>query len=468
MTSSLTRKFSKLLLLSFLCAICPMAKASVPVQEYKTSKHQIPILFVEDKTTQLTTVLFTFKDTGSAYDPTGKEGLASMMTDLLSEQTKPGLDRNSLNKRLKDIGVLGGIHSAVDADNIIFSFKAPTSKLKEVFAILKEIIHEPAFSGEELDKKKNYDPSGARLATSSEQEFASKVLMQKIFNGQFYSKPSYGTLDGRQSLTLNDIKTAFQERFVQSRLVFSVIGNVSPKTLMQYVDDTFEHCPKKTPLEPIKQVAIHSTGDITLIPKNTPQSGVVFGQPTVSRQDKDYLPMVIVNDILGGRPNSRLWIEARDKRGLVYHIDTSFNHWTKSSLLAGQFEAENQKTPEMINLIRNTWIQLKEKGITEEEFAASKKGLMGEYALMFATPEGIAQFLLNSHLAGLPKEYINENKKLFEAVTIDQVNQAVKVHLKPEELTFVVVGQPVEAPAATASPTAETTSGTSASAESKI
>lgn len=442
MTNKLTNKILKLLLISLLIGFGTLAKASVPVQELKTAKLQIPLLYVEDKTTQLTTVLFSFKDTGSAYDPTGKEGLASMMTDLLFEQTKPGLDRNALNKRLKDIGVLGSIHTGVDADNIIFSFKAPTQKLKEVFAILKEIFQEPAFSGEELDKKKNYDPSGSRLATSSEQEFASKVLMQKIFNGQFYSKPSYGTLDGRQSLTLTDIKAAFQERFVQNRLVFSVIGNVPPKTLMQYIDDTFAHCPKKTTLEPIKQITVNSTGDITLIPKNTAQSGVVFGQPTVSRLDKDYLPMVIVNDILGGRPNSRLWIEARDKRGLVYHIDTSFSHWTKSSLLAGQFEAENQKTPEMILLIKDTWAQLKEKGVTAEEFAASKKGLMGEYALIFTTPEGIAQFLLSSHLAGLPKDYINENKKLFEAVTIDQVNQAVKEHLKPEQLTFVVVGQP--------------------------
>lgn len=441
MTKFMTKLFNTALLtllLSFSFAV----KAEVLVQEFKTHQ-QIPVLYVEDKSTQLTTVLLAFKGTGSAYDPTGKEGLSSIMTDLLFEQTKKNLDRNALNKKLKDIGVLGGIHASVDADNIVLSFKAPTNKLKEVFSIVKLMITEPSFSAEELDKKKNFDPSGARLASSSEREFASKILMQKMFNGQHYAKPSYGTLDGRQSITLNDVKTAFQERFIQSRLIFSIIGNVSPKTLTHYIDDTFGHLPKITPLEPLNHVAINPTGDITLIPKNTPQSGVVFGQPAVPRQDKDYLAMLIVNDILGGRPfTSRLWMEAREKRGLVYQIDTNFNHWAKSSLLAGQFEADNQKTKEMILLIKDTWKQLKEKGVTEEEFKASKKGLLGEYALMFTTPEGIAQYLLTSHLAGLPKDYINQNKALFEAVTLEQVNQATKQHLDPEKLTFVVVGQP--------------------------
>lgn len=428
--------------LFFLLSHSLSARAEVPVQEFKTSQ-QIPVLFVEDPSSQLTTVMFAFKGTGSAYDPTGKEGLSSMMTNLLFEQTKEGLDHHSLNKRLKDIGVLGGIHASVDADNILFRFKAPTAKLKEVFSIFKQMITEPAFDPKELDKMKNFDPAGSRLATSSEREFASKVLMQKMFNGQYYSKPSYGTLDGRQSVSLSDVNKAYQERFIQERLIFSVIGNVSPKVLKQYIDDTFQHLPKKSNLATLNQINMNATGDITLIPKNTPQSGVVFGQPTLSRLDKDYLPLVIVNDILGGRPfTSRLWMEAREKRGLVYQIDTNFNHWAKSSLLAGQFEADNQKTPEMIKLIKETWQQLKDKGVTEEEFAASKKGLVGEYALMFITSEGIAQFLLTSHLSGLPKDYINQGKALIEAVTLEQVNQATKQHLDPNHLTFVVVGQP--------------------------
>lgn len=435
----------KLLKLSFLVILFSLSfavSAEVKVQELKTNK-QIPILYVEDKSTELTTVLFAFKGTGSAYDPTGKEGLSSLMTDLLFEQSTKGLDKNALNKKLKAIGVLGGIHASVDADNIVFSFKAPTNKLKEVFLILKEMITEPAFSSEELDKKKNFDPSGSRLASSSEREFASKVLMQKMFNGEHYSKPSYGTLDGRQSVTLSDIKTAFQERFIKTRLIFSAVGNVNAKLLLQYIDDTFGQLPENTVLKPLNQVTLNPTGDITLIPKNTPQSGVVFGQPSISRLDKDFLPLVIVNDILGGRPfTSRLWMEAREKRGLVYQIDTSFNHWAKSSLLAGQFEADNNKTPEMIQLIKDTWSQLKEKGVTEEEFKASKKGLLGEYALLFTSPEGIAQYLLSSHLAGLPKDYINQNKALFEAVTLEQVNQATNKYLNPDKLTFVVVGQP--------------------------
>jgi len=440
-----TQPSIKSLLITLFCFLflnlTSTAYADVAVQEMTTKKN-ICLLYVEDTTTDLTTVAFSFKGTGSAYDPIGKEGLASMMTDLIFEQTKPGLDRRSIIKRLKNIGVSGGINSGVDADNITFSFKAPTEKLKEVFALLKEVMTHPAFDPKSLDKLKSFDPSASRLATASESEFASKIFIQKVFNGQAYSKPFFGTLDGRQSVTLKDLEEAHKAHFARESLIFSVVGSVSPKNLISYIDNTFGHLPAKTNLPQISAQKIQSSGDITIVPKDTAQSGVVFGQPSLTRQDPNNLAMVVLNDILGGKPfTSRLWAEVREKRGLVYNIQTDTLHWSNASLLSGQFEAENQKVPEIIGLIKGTWKELKEKGVTEEEFNSSKKGLLGSFALNFTSPEGIAQFLLACKLAGLPKDYINQRNRMLEMVKLEDVNRVAKQQLDPELLNFVVVGK---------------------------
>ena len=126
---------------------------------------------------------------------------------------------------------------------------------------------------------------------------------------------------------------------------------------------------------------------------------------------------------------------------MVYNIQTDTLHWTNASLLSGQFEAESQKVLEIIGLIKDTWNEIKEKGVTEEEFAASKTGLLGSFALNFTSSEGIAQFLMGSRWAGLPKDYINQRNQLLNDIKLEDVNRVANQQLNPELLNFVVVGK---------------------------
>ncbi len=415
--------------------------ADVPIQEWTTPKN-IHTIFVQDSSTDLISVNFAFKGTGSRTDPDGKEGLSALMTQLLLERTIEGSDRYTLQKKLKTLGVIYGIQYSVDADNINFWFKCPKEKLKDTLEIVKIIITTPAFDEKELAKIKNFDPVSARLATSTEQEFASKVLIQKLLSPHPYAIPSTGTLDGRQTITIEDIKEAAQNRFARCILVFSVVGNISLQTLTQYIDATFGKLPENAKLPSITKAMIKSDGEITFIPKDTQQSGIVFGQAGTSVQNKDYLPLLIINDILGGKPfTSRLWLEAREKHGLVYSIQTDIFNWEYASLLMGSFECDNKTTQKVINLVRNEWKSLKEKGVSEAEFKAAKTGLQGSFVLTFSTPDGIGQYLLRCYLNGLPTNYINQRNKLLELVTLDDVNKVAKNLLDPEKLTFVIVGK---------------------------
>jgi zinc protease len=430
------------ILTTIVCLATFSILADVQIKDFKTKKN-IQVILVEDRSSDVVSVHFSLKGTGTRVDPVGKEGLANLLTQLLMERTKEGSDRFILDKKLKSLGVLQGIHHVVDSDNIHFSFKAPREKLKEVFAILKIFVSDPNFDPKELDKMKNFDPSGSRLATANEGEFAVKILLNKLLSGHPYANPASGTLDGRQSVTVDDIKEAFQHRFARDVLVFSVVGDIKPDTLSSYIDSTFGGLSEKATLPQIPGANINADGKLSVIPKNSPQSGVVFGHAGVTVSDPDYLPLQILNDTLGGKPfTSRLWANAREARGLVYGINTQIVRWDKASLLTGGFETENSKVKEVIELVRQEWQKIHEKGITEEEFKASKTGLLGNFALNFTNSDGIASYLLTCHLSGLPLDYINKRNRLLTAITLEDVNRVAKTRLDPKKLTFVVVGQP--------------------------
>lgn len=422
-----------------------LACAEVNVNEFKTKKN-IHVIFVNDNSSDLTTIQFAFKNAGSAFDPKGKEGLTALMTQLLLEGDKQNNDKMNLNKNLKNLGALSGLQFGVTADHIVYTIKVPTEKLKETFVLLKPIFTNKSFDQSELDNLKNFDPPDARLASANEKSFANKILIQTLFQGHPYSVPNYGTLDGRQSITLSDVIDCANQRFSRQNLVFSIIGNI-PKNkisdLSSYIDSAFGSLPEKNTSNSLNKPNINTNGQLALIPKSTPQSGVVFGQQAISVKDDDYFPMLIVNEIIGGKPfTSRLWTEAREERGLVYDIQTHFTDWEHASLWLGSFESDNAKVNEVIHLIRNQWQKIKTEGITEDEFKTTKTGLMGSFVLKFTTPDGIASYLLGCYLKNLPMDYMKNRNAMLEKVTLEDVNRVAKQYLKPEELTFVIVGDP--------------------------
>jgi len=425
-----------------ICFISFSVQAAVPIQEWETPKN-IHVIYVPDPTTHLVTVSFSFKGVGASVDPKGQEGLGALMLQLMFERTDEGSDRYALEKQLKQLGALEGIYQQITHDNIHFSFKCPQEKIKEVFQIIKTIFITPSFDAKELAKMKNFDPADARLSSSSEQAFAKKVLLQKIFSPHAYGTPASGTLDGRQSITIEDIKRSFAARFSRDRLVFATVGNLSPAQLSNCIDDTFGGLPPKNSLSIDTKVPLNLDGQTTIIPKDTPQSGVVFAQQGLSVTDKDYLAFLIINDILGGKPfTSRLWLDARETKGLVYSIQTDLMARHFATLWLGAFESDNTKVKEVISIIRQEWNNIKETGISEAEFRASKAGLSGGFVLNFTTPEGIAHMLMHCYLGGLPADYVNQRNKLLEVVTLADVNRVAKTLLTPEKLTFVVVGNP--------------------------
>ena len=312
-----------------------------------------------------------------------------------------------------------------------------------MFKIIKTIFAAPNFDAKELAKMKNFDPAESRLSSSSEQSFAQKILLQKIFSPHPYSIPITGTLDGRQSITIRDIQQSFTARFSRENLVFSVVGDIPRQQLNACIDNTFEALPLKSTTVSHSEIPFNFDGQITIIPKDTPQSGVIFAQKGLSVNDKDYLAFLIVNDVLGGKPfTSRLWLEARENKGLVYSIHTDPMIRRFATLWVGAFESDNATVKEVITIIRQEWESIKKNGITEAEFNASKTGLSGSFALNFTTPEGIANMLLHCYLSQIPTNYVNKRNQQLALVTLADVNRVAKTILTPEQLTFVVVGNP--------------------------
>jgi zinc protease len=185
-------------------------------------------------------------------------------------------------------------------------------------------------------------------------------------------------------------------------------------------------------------------GGVTVAPFPGPQSVVLFGHGGIRFDDPDFIAASVINDILGGgRFTARLMTEVREKRGLTYGIGTGLSTSDHSEALMGQFSASNENVAEAMDVIRAEWAKIATEGVTEAELSSAKTFMTGAYPLRFDGNGTIASILVGMQIMGLPTTYPATRNARVEAVTMQDIKRVAARLLKPDDLYFVVVGEPV-------------------------
>jgi len=164
----------------------------------------------------------------------------------------------------------------------------------------------------------------------------------------------------------------------------------------------------------------------------------------VKRKSADFFPAVLMNEILGGGTfTSRLFAEVREKRGLAYSVNSSLVNQDHANALIVTTGTRSDRAAETLGIVRDVARQLAEEGPTEAELAATKKYLIGAYAITnLDSSSSIAATLVELQLDDLGIDYMQRRAGYINAVTLDQVKAAAKKLLTADP-TIMVVGPPL-------------------------
>ena len=285
--------------------------------------------------------------------------------------------------------------------------------------------------------------AGLRSDEKDPASIANRLFRQQAFPGHPYANDGSGTLETVPSLTVEDLRAAHAATLARDRLFVAAAGDISAQDLGLLLDRLFADLPATGAALP-GRVEPDLTGGVTVQDFPGPQSLLLFGHSGIKRDDPDFFAATILNEVLGGgRFSARLMTEIREKRGLTYGIGTSLAAADLSEQLLGQFSASNDKVAEAITVVRAEWERILRDGVTEEELATAKTYVTGAYPLRFEGNGPIASILVGMQMLGLPSDYPKTRNDKVNAVTMDDIKRVAQRLIKPENLFFVVVGQPV-------------------------
>ncbi|WP_417269396.1 M16 family metallopeptidase [Celeribacter sp.] len=412
------------------------AQAAVEVQGITTSGG-FKAWLVEEHSIPFTALEIRFRG-GTALDREAKRGEINLMMALL-EEGSGDMNAQAFAKARDDLAASYSFNAGMDSVSI--SAKFLTENRDEAVALLRQAILEPRFDEDAIERVKGQVYSVIRSAQTDPSEIASTTFYGQAFGAHPYGSSADGTLESVKGLTRDDMFTAYKNAMVKDRVYIGAVGDITAEDLSALIDDLLGDLPQSGPEMPAT-VTPAISGGVTVVPYETPQSVVLFGHAGIARDDENYIPAYIANEIFGGAAESRLMEEVREKRGLTYGIGAYLASHDHANLVVGQFSSANSAVAEAVQVVKDEWARIVRDGITAEELDIAKTYLTGAYALRFDGNAPIAKILVGMQMVGLSTDYIAKRNDLVNAVTLDEINRVARDLYDPQNLTFVVVGQP--------------------------
>ncbi len=397
-----------------------------------------------------------FFRTGSIDDPAGKEGLA----DLTASVVGAGATAKRSYKELVDAlyPLAANVAANVDREVTVFSLVVHREKLDEATALLAEVLTQPAFAANDLERHRKDSLSylTTTLRASNDELLGLEALQQQIYAGHPYAHSPAGTVQGLNAITVDDLKSFYREHYTTGNLWLGVAGGY-PEGYPQRLAQALGALPNGGATQRTLPAAPQPSGrEIELIAKEAASTGIHFGYPLpITRADADYYPLMVANSYLGEHRtfNGRLQQELRGKRGLNYGNYSYVEHYA-----APPFTTNPTPNVPRRQQYFSVWVrpvqpqnaqfalrgalyevqQLADEGMTKEDFELTRDYLVGYSKLWAQTLSRRLGFLLDSKFYGTPY-WIDEISKRLGMMTVEDVNRAAKKYLQTQRWEGVIV-----------------------------
>jgi zinc protease len=425
---------SRLLSVFFLVLSSAVAEAGVTIENW-VAPSGARVFFVENHALPILDVQVDFA-AGTAYDPKGKAGLASLTHGLIDMGVQ-GMDETQLSNRLADLGAL--LSGGVDMDRASLSLRTLSAEDKRLPAldIMRAVLVSPQFPATVLAREKARTVAALKEALTRPDAMASKAFWVAMYPAHAYGQQASPA--SVAALKRDDLVRFHQTYFTARRAVVTIVGDLSrtqAETLAQQLTTALPVSASQAVVDvPALPVASEQR-----LAHPAAQAHVLMGLPAIKRGDPDYFPLLVGNYSLGGGGFvSRLMKEVREKRGYAYSVYSYFLPLGQTGPFQIGLQTKKSQVNEALSVTREVLARFLADGPSDAELLAAKQNLVGSFPLRLDSNRKILDNVAALGFYGLPLDYLDRYTANVENVTVSDIKAAFARHVKLDNMVTVVV-----------------------------
>ena len=402
-------------------------------------KNGLTLMLLEDH--KLPTVSFMMRiQPGQLADPNDIPGLASFTASMLREGTERrtsaqiAAEVDSLGASLAATSNFGASYTSVSASGLIDS--AP-----QILDLMSDIVLHPAFPAAELAQYKQ------RAEANLEQNLANpSFLAQQAFRRVLYGDPPLSitspTKESIEKVAAADLKSFHDRHYRPGNTLLGAAGDFKPDEMRALIEKYFgDWAGAAEPSMAWPKAAAPQSARITLVDRPASvQTYIIGGDRAIRRTDPDYYALVVMNQILGGGPQSRLFLDLREEHGYTYGSYSAIN----AELYPGDWRAlapvRTPVTDGSMTQFGYEFKRISSEPVPQAELDDARRAIVAGFALSLEQPSEMLQDWLTTQSFGLPADYWDKYPDHIGAVDAAAVQAAAKKYVDVDHMQWICVG----------------------------
>lgn len=312
---------------------------------------------------------------GSRDDGPGKDGLAHFVEHTLFKGTAKRRS-GAVSARMESVG--GELNAYTTKEEIMLYTNSPAGYEARAIELLADLVKNASFPQEEINREKSVileeihsyrdNPSYAVFDSFDEKFFAGSPLAHNIL----------GYPDTVERLERSDAAGFISRNFAASNMVIYCVAPSDPQKNIRLIQRHFGDLPAGAPRDARTRPLPAAPFDITERHDNH-QANVLAGTSVFNIRDDRRFALYLLSNYLGGPAmNSVLNLEMRDRRGLVYTVETCVSLYSDSGVFQVYFGCEPSKVEKCSRIVRRELEKLASSPLSDKKFAMAKRQLCGQ------------------------------------------------------------------------------------------
>ncbi len=268
-------------------------------------------------------------------------------------------------------------------------------------------------------------------------------MFNKLVYGEkhIFGYPTIGTQKSVEAITLDDLKTYYQNHYSPSITYIAIVGDIAQEQAVETFKALEEKWAAKDvtlaeyPLPEPRDKAMVCFVDVP----NAKQSVIRIGNLGLAYNDPDFYRAYFMNYKLGGSFNSIVNMILREEKGYTYGARTGFSGYHIPGTFSAYSSVQSRVTLESVQIFKDSMTKYQE-GIPPEDLEFTRNALVKSNTRRFETLGALLGMLNTIAAYDLPVDYIKKQEEIARNMTLDRHKELAQKYINPDKMIYLIVG----------------------------